>query len=180
MVTRTGSNRPRRVGSSVVETSATPWAGTTNRARRVPACNDGASSSANHTRNARAVGFETVQVSVSCPPSGITSGRSRAKSITSGRGAIHQSARPASTSTALTARNPHPPSSAMTTIDASAATTARRLVGTGTAQRGTGTEARMPSRTPSAVAPSSSSSGRSTIRCRSAGFTTALTSSGVT
>ena len=37
------------------------------------------------------------------------------------------------------------------------------------AQRGTGTEARTPSSTPSAVAPSSSASGRSWTRCRSVG-----------
>ena len=43
-----------------------------------------------------------------------------------------------------------------------------------------GVAARTPSSTPSTVAPSSSSSGRSWMRCRRHGLTTALTSSGVT
>ena len=47
-------------------------------------------------------------------------------------------------------------------------------------QRGVGTVARMPSRTASAVTPSSSASGRSDTRCRSAGRARALTSSGET
>lgn len=46
--------------------------------------------------------------------------------------------------------------------------------------RGTGTDARIPSSTPSQVAPSSSASGRSITRCRSVGRAMALTSSGVT
>jgi hypothetical protein len=45
---------------------------------------------------------------------------------------------------------------------------------------GVGTEARIPSSTASAVAPSSSTSGRSWTRWRSAGLATAFTSSGVT
>ena len=50
----------------------------------------------------------------------------------------------------------------------------------GAAHRGTGTEARTASSTPSAVAPSISASGRSWIRCRNVGRASAFTSSGVT
>ena len=50
----------------------------------------------------------------------------------------------------------------------------------GQRHRGTGTEPSTASSTPSAVAPSSSASGRSCIRCRSVGRASALTSSGVT
>src|SRR6202011_689115 len=45
---------------------------------------------------------------------------------------------------------------------------------------GTGTRSTTPSSTASVVAPSISTSGRSTTRCRHAGFTSAFTSSGVT
>ena len=50
----------------------------------------------------------------------------------------------------------------------------------GQRHRGTGTAASRPCRTPSGVAPSSSTSGRSWIRCRSVGPASAFTSSGVT
>ena len=54
------------------------------------------------------------------------------------------------------------------------------LLSRGGLHRGTGTDASTASSTPSAVAPSSSASGRSCTRCRRVGRASALTSSGIT
>ena len=157
------------------------------RARRTSACSDGASSSAIDTRSVRPIGFATAHDTSPSTPSESTPGTVRSTSTADGAGAsaASTSATHSRTTSTTTSRIQPLPGSASRIGASTAATTASRHVGTGTLIApsliaGVGTVARIASSTPSAVAPSSSSSGRSWMRWRSAGRATAFTSSGVT
>jgi hypothetical protein len=181
-VTGPSDTQPRRAGTIEAESVAHPPRATVSLCLRGCRFSVGGEASLTDTTRCRDVGLWMRRRTVPSRPTPHTAGASRVRRSEPGRGAAMtsyasvRSSAPSAISIPTTSEPGKRPAKA-----AARAATARRVVtNMDRPYLGTGTRSTMPSRTESAVAPSSSTSGRRATRCLHAGFTKAFTSSGVT